>query len=302
MKKKIYALISIMIIMAIIFAACNAGGNENTEEAVNTSGEPTIAEEVSSNLETESSTDDTKESSTTEKATEKTTEKATEKPTEKTTESTTKKQSTTQKQTTTEKKETTTKKTTTTQKQTTTQQYGSNWVKKGDEKAVAEKVIYYINKYRKEEGNVTAKTLSGLSNLCQYRSNQLLSNYAHDRNDIKKALNALNYGYYNGTYYDCPGQEAIGHMGRGDVYMTIDELAKSFADAFRNSWEHWRYVGAVQKADDFYNSEYIYIGCGISCSNNDWTCCIWVSDLDTDEMTRLQIEPNEFLDQIYGQN
>ena len=298
MKNKIYVLISIMIIISIILAACTAGGSENTEEAVNTSGEPTIAEDVSSNLETESSTDETKESSTTEKATEKTTEKVT----EKNTESTTKKQSTTQKQTTTERKETTTKKTTTTQKQSTTQQYGSNWVKKGDEKAVAEKVIYYINKYRKEEGNVTAKTLTGLSNLCQYRSNQLLSNYAHDRNDIKKALNALNYGYFNGTYYDCPGQEAIGHMGRGDVYMTIDELAKSFADAFRNSSGHWRYVGATEKADDFYNSEYIYIGCGVSCSNNDWTCCIWVSDLDTDELTRLQIEPNEFLDQTYGQN
>lgn len=82
MKNKIYVLISTMIIVSIILVACTAGGSENTEEVVNTSGEPTIAEEVSSNLETESSTNETKESPTTEKATEKATEEATEKPTE----------------------------------------------------------------------------------------------------------------------------------------------------------------------------------------------------------------------------
>lgn len=301
MKNKIYVLISIMIIVSVILAACTAGGSENTEEAVNTSGEPTIAEEVSSNLETESSTDETKESSTTEKATEK----ATEKVTEKATESTTKKQSTTQRQTTTEKKETTTKKTTTTQKQTTTQQYGSNWATKEDEKAIADKVIYYINKYRKEEGHVTATKLPGLTKYCEYRSRQLVNNYDHDTDDQRAAAASLKYGYYYADrgYYSTASKEAIVKcIGSAATALSVDEVAKQMADSFRNSQGHWRYVGATQKADDFYNSEYIYIACGVTYTSEGWYCCVAVSDLNTDEMTRLQIEPNEFLDQTYGQN
>lgn len=102
MKKRIFAVIGIMMIAVMLFTACSAGKGE---EAAN--GTTDVSETVS-----------VSEESTAELVTEETTESTTETTTAGTTQSTTKTQTTTKQNTTA--KQTTTKKVTTTKKQTTT--------------------------------------------------------------------------------------------------------------------------------------------------------------------------------------
>lgn len=202
-------------------------------------------------------------------------------------------------------KETTTKSSV----ESTSQQPLIKYATKADEKAIAEKMIYYINQYRKEEGHVTAKKLSGLTTYSEYRSRQLVTNFSHDTDDQRAAATALKYGEYvdpslygiNGNpYYASCAREAIVKLGPNAMNLTVDEVAKRMADALRSSTGHWNYVGAVQKASSYYNSEYIYIACGVTYSGTTWYGCVNVSDIDTDELTRLGLDSNTFREQIYG--
>lgn len=65
-----------------------------------------------------------------------------------------------------------------------------------DSIAIANKVIEYINRYRQEQGVSPATRLSGLTQYAEYRSRQLVSNFAHDTNDERAAATALKYGEY----------------------------------------------------------------------------------------------------------
>lgn len=202
-------------------------------------------------------------------------------------------------------KETTTKSSV----ESSSQQPSVKYATKADEKAIAEKMLYYINQYRKEEGRVTAKKLSGLTTYTEYRSRQLVTNFAHDTIDQRSAATALKYGEYvdpslygmtGEPYYTSSTREAIVKLGPNAMNLTVDEVAKRMADSLRNSSGHWNYVGAVQKASSFYNSEYIYIACGVTYSGTTWYGCVSVSDIDTDELTRLGMESNAFREQTYG--
>lgn len=172
---------------------------------------------------------------------------------------------------------------TTTEKAETTTKTSVVYADKSDEKAVAEKVIYYINKYRQEEGNVVAKKLPRMTEYAQYRSRQLVSNPHHSTKDERVAATALKYGEYikpslygmsGDPYYQATCAEAVaGHGYKG----TIDEVAKDIADLFRNSSGHWSYVGAVDYASDFEKTEYKYIGVGVTYENGYWYCCVCVT-------------------------
>lgn len=154
--------------------------------------------------------------------------------------------------------------------------------KEGTEELLAERLIYYINQYREEEGNVTAVVLPGLTKYAGYRSKQLSKNFAHDTDDERAAATSLRYGRYidpakwgdsGEPFYSAEAQEAIGQYA---VFSpcTIDEVAKRLSTAFRNSSGHWDYVGA--SATVYKN--YKYIACGAFYQNGVWYACICVID------------------------
>ncbi len=144
-----------------------------------------------------------------------------------------------------------------------------------DHAEIAKAVVKYINEYRASQGASPATQLPGLSEYAKYRSKQLVTNFAHDTNDVRAAATALKYGEYvdpsvhgldGEPYYRPCAREAIGQFGK---IGTIDEVAQHIANMFFNSSGHWSYVGS---------SEYSYIGIGITYTANRWYCDIAVSN------------------------
>lgn len=130
------------------------------------------------------------------------------------------------------------------------------------EAEVAQAIIKYINQFRAEEGSTQLTYLSGMSQVAQYRSRQLVSNLAHDTTDIREAHAYYEYGEYvdwaeagcpelvDQNYWSADDNEAIGMSGFNG---TVDEIGKEIASQYRNSEGHWRYLSS---------SRYSYIGVG----------------------------------------
>ena len=186
------------------------------------------------------------------------------------------------KETTTVKNSKPTKATTTTKPQKTeTIVKPVQYATKADEKAIAERLVYYINEYRKEQGTPVATKLPGLTQYAEYRSRQLISNFAHDTEDERTAATALKYGEYvdpseygmsGEPYYTVNAGEAIAKAG---YVGTVDEIAKKFATLTRNSSGHWAYVG---------DGRYKYIGIGITYESGMWYCDISVAMENSDNL------------------
>lgn len=145
-----------------------------------------------------------------------------------------------------------------------------------DTYAVAEKVLEYINQYRSSP----ATRLSGLAGYAQYRSGQLVYNFAHDTNDQRAAATALQYGEYvdpalfggsGEPYYRANAREAIAKAGYAG---TVDEVAGKLASLVKNSPNHWNYIGS---------SDYSYIAVGVTYESGMWYCAITVTSENTDE-------------------
>lgn len=148
-----------------------------------------------------------------------------------------------------------------------------------DAKAVAVKIAEYINAYRAEQGVSAAVILPGLTEYAEYRSRQLVKNFAHDIADARAAATALRYGQYidpavyNMTgepYYTANAREAI---VRSDYGGTVDHVARRLSRLTRNSPSHWSYVG---------DADYAYMAIGIICNDGIWYCDIAVSTVNTD--------------------
>ena len=145
---------------------------------------------------------------------------------------------------------------------------------------VAQKVAEYINKFRTEQGDVTATVIPGLTEYCKYRCTQLKTNFAHDTTDQRAAAEALQYGEYvdwslygiegEENYYTANVREAI---GKGNWGGTADEIAYSIADGFRNSKGHWSYVGS---------SKYTYMAVGVMYDGCYWYVCVCMDSENTD--------------------
>ncbi len=144
---------------------------------------------------------------------------------------------------------------------------------------IADKVIEYINSFRIEEGTGSAIKLSGLTEYAQYRSQQLVSNFAHDTADEHAAATSLRYGEYiepslygmtGEPYYTANAREAIAKTSFGG---TVDDVAKHIARMAKNSSGHWNYVGG---------EKYQYIAVGITYESGNWYCCIAMSRENTD--------------------
>lgn len=164
MEKKFFAIISVLIIVAMIFTSCATRGNESNNEAANASGNVSVSDETNNTSTTDNSTEEASKASTTETTTETTTEPTT-------AETTTQKQSTTQKQTTTQ-KQATTKKETTTQKPSTTKK-----------NVTAEEVQKQVNDYIKSKGVTLDSSLNGDSSNCYKGEWSNTSNLQSSLND-----------------------------------------------------------------------------------------------------------------------
>lgn len=147
---------------------------------------------------------------------------------------------------------------------------------RNDTAAVAQRVLEYINQYRSSP----ATRLSGLTEYAQYRSRQLVSNFAHDTADQRAAATALQYGEYvdpsvfggsGQPYYRANTREAIAKAG---YVGTIDEVAMKLATLVKNSPNHWNYIG---------DSQYCYIAVGVTYESDMWYCAITVALVNTDE-------------------
>ncbi len=144
---------------------------------------------------------------------------------------------------------------------------------------IADKVIEHINSFRMEEGTVSATKLLGLTEYAEYRSRQLVSNFAHDTVDERAAATALQYGEYikpslygmtGEPYYTANAREAIAKTSFGG---TVDNVAKHIARMAIYSSGHWDYIGG---------ENYQYIAVGITYESGNWFCCIAMSRENTD--------------------
>ena len=147
---------------------------------------------------------------------------------------------------------------------------------KNDTAAVAQRVLEYISQYRSSP----ATRLSGLTEYAQYRSRQLVSNFAHSTADQRAAATALQYGEYvdpsafggsGQPYYRANAREAIAKAG---YVGTVDEVALKLATLVKNSPNHWNYIG---------DSQYTYIAVGVTYESDMWYCAITVASENTDE-------------------
>ena len=144
-----------------------------------------------------------------------------------------------------------------------------------DTREVADKVIFYLNKARAEIGSGELSKLLGLTRYAEYRSGQLISNFAHDPGDWNKAAEATGYGKYidlseiGGTqqgYYDIGAREALAMAG---IVGSTDRIAETLAQIIIDSARHWSYVGS---------DEMKYIGVGVSCNSDMWYAAIMVTN------------------------
>lgn len=138
-------------------------------------------------------------------------------------------------------------------------------------------IVQYINEFRASEGTAGATYLRGLSEYAQYRSTQLVSNFAHDTADERAAATSLKYGEYidpsvyglsGEPYYTACAGEAIAFTGK---VGTVDEVAKHIATMMLNSSEHWVYVGS---------GDYVYVGVGLTYKSGYWYCDIAMSKVN----------------------
>ena len=142
-----------------------------------------------------------------------------------------------------------------------------------DTKAVADRVIYHLNRARANIGSGELKRLPRLTGYAEYRSSQLPSNFAHDISDWFAAAKATGYGRYTempdgSGSYDIGAQEAIAMAG---IVGSADKIGQQLAQIIIESHRHWQYVGS---------DEMKYTGVGVTCVDDLWYTCIMVTTTD----------------------
>lgn len=145
---------------------------------------------------------------------------------------------------------------------------------------LAQRMLYYINEYRKAEGSPTAQMLPNMTEYAEYRAVQLSTNFAHSGADEKAAATALKYGeYYESpeSYLDLETMEIVytgkiltGYVAKcGEAIMKsgfsqesrkydpryIDREAKDCVKCYYESKGHWGYIG---RAENVYISVGVY--------------------------------------------
>lgn len=142
-----------------------------------------------------------------------------------------------------------------------------------DTKAVADRVIYHLNRARANIGSGELKKLPRLTVYAEYRSSQLPSNFAHDISDWFAAAKATGYGRYTemadgSGSYDIGAQEAIAMAG---IVGSADKIGQCLAQIIIESSRHWPYVGSDKMK---------YTGVGVTCVDDLWYTAIMVTATD----------------------
>ena len=138
---------------------------------------------------------------------------------------------------------------------------------------VASYAAKYLNQYRGSPCTV----LPGMTQVAQYRADQLTRNFAHSTSDKRKALAYYEYGRWidatlagleeSDSYYESDTAEAICRYFHGD---SPEELGRAIADLIYHSGSHWRYVG---------DSQYGYMGVGVEYRDG-WYACVMVGTVN----------------------
>ena len=138
---------------------------------------------------------------------------------------------------------------------------------------VASYAAKYLNQYRGSPCTV----LPGMTQVAQYRADQLTRNFAHSTSDKRKALAHYEYGRWidatlagleeSDSYYESDTAEAICRYFHGD---SPEELGRAIADLIYHSGSHWRYVG---------DSQYGYMGVGVEYRDG-WYACVMVGTVN----------------------
>jgi len=121
------------------------------------------------------------------------------------------------------------------------------------ESLVVQYVLQYLNEHRAAVGSPALTSLPGMSQVADYRADQLTSNFEHDTDDIREAHARYQYGRYvdatlfghdaSNSYYTADAGEAICAVWD---YGDPQRLAKEIADGFRASAPHWSYLGSAE--------------------------------------------------------
>ena len=108
------------------------------------------------------------------------------------------------------------------------------------------RIIYYLSQYRTQSGLTALTEMKGVrKKYCRIRSEQLVTNYAHDPNDIASAEQQVGISYiYEGECISCCSFPIS--------TITIDEYAQMIAEGYKESPSHWKII-----------SSYPYISCGV---------------------------------------
>lgn len=127
---------------------------------------------------------------------------------------------------------------------------------------IAAATLKYINQFREEQGDTVAISLPGLTLVAEYRAVQLQESFEHSFAASREAFGYYQYGEYHDmtqygydesqNYWSANAKEAI---QQSLLTGSIDEIGYEIALCFRNSTNHWSYVGS---------SKYAYIGIGIT--------------------------------------
>lgn len=183
------------------------------------------------------------------------------------------------------------------------------WDKVKDEYVdlLEERIVYYLNLYRSEEGMAPATRLPGLSEYAALRAWQsenyicgstknghvcepfVCGGQGHNMNSIQVAAETLQYGEYvvpskaaqalgAKPYWTAYDMEAYRIGGSLFNCYSIDNNAKGIVGLFRDSSRHWNYL-----CDDYYR----YVGVGISDNGKD--VILTVSEFDDNHLNYHEI-------------
>lgn len=165
-------------------------------------------------------------------------------------------------------------------------------------KLVEERILYYLNQYRLQDGvqEATALLNGKTYKYAKMRAEQLVDNFAHDMDDIYEVATQLEFGHYvppfPESYYDfekdevvytgemteayySPGcSEAIAGPLTTAIGTSVNSVARRFAESIYESEAHWSYVGAS-------TTKHITVGAhDVYGDGGKWYVCIATSGSD----------------------
>ena len=165
---------------------------------------------------------------------------------------------------------------------------------------LAQRMLYYINEYRKAEGSPTAQMLPNMTEYAEYRAVQLSTNFDHDALDERKAATELQYGKYTTYTLDGISEDVINALKNMGFYTFADNSMSFYSpecgEAILTNSKWWLNLNdrAKQMATQVFESKghwgndcggvgdpvRIYVSIGCYYCNDKFYCAVCTSDTD----------------------